>query len=326
MQIIRRAAARTRNAPRSAGAGFVAPIFLALAGCTLLAADAPWRDLAVVKDARIGEASGIVASRQHPGMYYVHNDSGDEARVFLVDEAGQTRAVISLTGAKNKDWEDIAIAPGAEPDRWDVCVADIGDNKAKRDSVCIYRFAEPSEIRDQCVQAQSFRFEYPDAASDAEGLFVHPATGNGYILTKHLDGACFVYRLTAPWNPQETQKLERVSPLHQPPLPGALIAVTGADLSPDGACLVTRGYAAGWRRCLPGPTADAREFENIFGVSPQQIQLAPEVQGEGICFTLAGTELITISEKRPTHLYAVPTGVAPLPSASQPASTAQGSR
>ncbi len=33
----------------------------------------------------IDELSGIVKSRTYPDVYWVHNDSGDEARIFAVD-------------------------------------------------------------------------------------------------------------------------------------------------------------------------------------------------------------------------------------------------
>ena len=46
----------------------------------------------------------------------MHNDSGDTARVFAIDRAGTTRAILSLPGVSAIDIEDIAIGPG--PDEW----------------------------------------------------------------------------------------------------------------------------------------------------------------------------------------------------------------
>ena len=43
----------------------------------------------VLQDERIVEASGIVSSRRNPDCYYVHNDSGDRPRIFLVDAPGK---------------------------------------------------------------------------------------------------------------------------------------------------------------------------------------------------------------------------------------------
>src|SRR5690606_12327811 len=41
--------------------------------------------LGSVDDARLAELSGLAASRRHPGLFYAHNDSGDVARVFVLD-------------------------------------------------------------------------------------------------------------------------------------------------------------------------------------------------------------------------------------------------
>jgi len=58
----------------------------------------------------VNEVSGIVASRIHPGIVYVHNDKGDGPRFFALDTTnGNVRATFHVTaGAHNYDWEDLA--------------------------------------------------------------------------------------------------------------------------------------------------------------------------------------------------------------------------
>jgi hypothetical protein len=56
----------------------------------------PGRLAGVVQNDQIREASGIVASRQNPGVLWVHNDSGDSARVFAINEKGEFLARASL--------------------------------------------------------------------------------------------------------------------------------------------------------------------------------------------------------------------------------------
>src|SRR6476619_6236933 len=75
---------------------------------------------------QLPELSGLAASRLHPGTLYAHNDSGDYARFFAIDESGRFLAQIDLPGATSIDWEDIAVARC--PTGWCVFVADIGDN------------------------------------------------------------------------------------------------------------------------------------------------------------------------------------------------------
>lgn len=294
--------------------------------------------LAEVADERIVEASGIVASRRHPGHYYVHNDSGDEARVFVLDSAGKTRTVLKLAGASAIDWEDIAIAPGvvgsvgavgegpasAPADNrvvaWDVCVGDIGDNAAQRASIFLYRFPEPAGVdasAEQTVTPTAYECRYPDGAHDAEALFVHPASGAAYILTKNLDGQSTAYKLVPPWRSDQVNELVKVGPLNQPPSAGVFTTVTAADVSADGRRLITRSYAAAWERTLGGDRtlrgertlpagSAAEEFDRIFERPAERIEVPPEPQGEAICYTLNGTSAITISEKRPTFLYETP--------------------
>ena len=47
----------------------------------------------------IDESSGIVMSRQYPGIFWTHNDSGDLARLFAVRANGQLVAQVRVKGA-----------------------------------------------------------------------------------------------------------------------------------------------------------------------------------------------------------------------------------
>ncbi len=260
--------------------------------------------LAVVRDERITEASGIAASRRHPGLYYVHNDSGGSPRVFLIDRQGQTPAVVSLKGARANDYEDIAMAPGERPGAWDVCVADIGDNKNHRQHVTIYRFPEPA-LPAQAggtvdVEPTAYQFRYAEGPANAEAFAVHPRTGDGYIFTKRWEGGSTVYQLPAPWDAKQTTELRPLLTLDLPPALPALRVVTAADISPDGQRLAVRCYAAGWEWRLPAGAPD-QPFDRIFKTPPLEVPLATERQGEAICYSADGQALLTISEgPRPT--------------------------
>ena len=91
----------------------------------------------------IKEASGIAASRRVDNVWWVHNDSGDTARVFAIGTTGQTLGEYSLTGASAIDWEDIAAAPGPTAGVSYLYVGDIGGNVTPRSSVQVYRVPEP---------------------------------------------------------------------------------------------------------------------------------------------------------------------------------------
>ena len=267
--------------------------------------EAPVR-VAELADDRIREASGIAASRRTPGLYYIHNDSGDAARVFLVDREGTTVATLELTGAAHRDYEDIAIAPGASPGTFDVCVADIGDNAELRSEVAIYRFAEvdPADLSESAVSVPTtkFAFRYKDGPHNAEAFVVHPQTGDGYVLTKRSDGRSDVYLLAAPWTAEERVTIPRIATLRLPesviPL---LTIVTGADISPDGRRLSTRSYIGGWEWTLAAEVGP-EQFTSIFDTAPVGLRLAAEFQGEAIAYSADGGALVTVSEQIPTAL------------------------
>src|SRR5207248_3297632 len=91
---------------------------------------APPRLLAKLADARITESSGLAASRTTPGVLWTHNDSGDGPYLFAIDRKGNTLARYRVPKADNVDWEDIAIATGADG-KPILYIGDIGDNHSR---------------------------------------------------------------------------------------------------------------------------------------------------------------------------------------------------
>ena len=266
-----------------------------------------------IHDPRLTEASGLVASRRNPGYYYTHNDSQGQPWVYVLDRLGRICTTIRLVGARNVDWEDISLARGDQANTYDVCVADIGDNKACRTEIVIYRFPEP-EINALArgrgtidLTPKATRCKYEDGPRDAEGFATHPQTGDGYLFTKQYDGVCRIYRLAAPWPTNGPATLKCSGTLKFPKEAHRLSRiVTAADISPDGRCLVTRGYVGGWEWRLPEKPA-LGEFARIVDRAPTPIELAGEPQGEALCFSADGSALLTISEQTPTTLYEVRT-------------------
>lgn len=300
-----------RSQPRARTTALLCTLLLGgceLAGQTSLPSNPT--PLAVLADSQLTELSGIAASRAHPGLYYVLNDSGAPPVVYLIDRTGRTRATLKLKDAHNVDYEDIALAPGASAGKYDVCVADIGDNNAKRQHVTIYRFPEPilpaGDAATVEVEPVPYHCRYADGARNAEGFAVHPRTGAGYIFSKRQQGGSAVYKLPAPWPTAEPAVLSKLAELEIPPallsLPRVVVA---ADISPDGTRLVVRCYVDGWEWRLPPDTPDT-DFDRIFRETPSRLALPSEPQGEALCFSADGTTLLTISEGRSPTLYEVP--------------------
>ena len=266
-----------------------------------------------ISDPRLDEASGLVASQANPGYFYTHNDSAGHPYVFLINRQGRICLEIRLSTAINLDWEDISLAPGKAAGKFDVCVADIGDNKSVRPEITLYRFPEPkldAALRVKGVleiEPRIFKCKYEDGPHNAEGFAVDPITGDGYVFSKRHDGNCHVYCLPTPWNEARISTLKRVATLKCPgKMPLAKI-VTAADISPDGTELITRSYLGGWQWRM-SRTDKSKKFTDIFSQTPTALTLADEPQGEAICFSHDCKAILTISEQTPTFLYEISRG------------------
>ena len=83
------------------------------------------------------EASGVVRSTRSDNAFWSQNDSGNEADLFAYDSTGASLGVARVAGARNRDWEAIAIGPCTEGSC--VYIGDVGDNGARREQVTIWR-------------------------------------------------------------------------------------------------------------------------------------------------------------------------------------------
>ncbi|CCK29307.1 integral membrane protein [Streptomyces davaonensis JCM 4913] len=185
-----------------------------------------------IEDPRITESSGLAASRQHPGIYWTHNDSDDGAYLYAVDSAtGETVATITLTGVGTpRDVEAISVGPDNE-----LWVGDIGDNLGGTwPHVWIYRLPEPKELRDQTIRATQYVVQYQGGARDAESLVVHPKTGRVYIADKKEEGGQ-LFEGPAELSASGTNVFKPIARIDN-------LQATDATLSPDGRKLVVRSY------------------------------------------------------------------------------------
>ena len=58
----------------------------------------------------LNEASGLAASRRHPGYLYSINDHSGLARLYVINNVtAHVVAVLTVAAASNGDWEDLAV-------------------------------------------------------------------------------------------------------------------------------------------------------------------------------------------------------------------------
>src|SRR6185369_6754082 len=132
------------------------------------------------------EISGIAASRQNPGLAWIHND-GPQSQLWLVSTNGLVFGQYTFTQATT-DFEDIAIGPGPVAGVDYVYGGDIGDNASVRTEVRLFRFPEPRVTQPSAALIAAgeevITLVYPDSAHDAEALLVDPISGDVFIASK----------------------------------------------------------------------------------------------------------------------------------------------
>jgi len=238
------------------------------------------------------ELSGLVLSRSQRGVLWTHNDSGDRPRLLAVATSGRLLADVTLAGAEAVDWEDITAGRGT------VFAGDIGDNRAQRASVVVYRVAEPRAGASTAAAAR-IELRYPDGPRDAEALLRDPSSGALVIVEKNYAGRAGVYVAATP-RAGAAVTMRRSGRLEL----GPGEAITAGDVSADGRTIALRSYdrvfvwtrragesvAASLRR--PPCTADA--------------ELSVEGQAEALALSPRGDAIYTVPEgsRPPIRRYA----------------------
>ena len=271
--------------------------------------DPPTR-ITTIKSQSITESSGLIASRTAPGTYWTHNDSGDGPFIYAFDTHAALLGVFRVTGATARDWEDISVGPGPQPDKSYLYVGDIGDNNEARSEIIVYRFLEPdlkpsdknsTKARPRATErAEALRLKYPDGKHDAETLLVHPSTGNLYIVTKVAFKNPVVYEATAPLSAGNVITMKRVAEVRVPSIFGG--AITGGSISPDGRRIALCDYFQGYELVLP---AESNDFDDIWKQKMTGFDLGKRKQGEAITYRLDGNALLATSEGQEFDLIQV---------------------
>jgi hypothetical protein len=252
--------------------------------------------ISTVESAEIGEASGIVASAQNPGVLWTHNDSWFYGGIYALGTNGALLARYYVPNVYSGDYEDIAIGPGPSPNFQYIYLGDIGDNFSTRSSIRVFRFPEPAVYFHQSEDppwvelagAQEIEMFYPDGAGDAEGLFVDPLTGDLFVVKKLLETR--VYRATrAELDSGDSILLTFVNEIP------TKRNVSAADISSDGALIAMRrsSRAELWLR-QPGQTVS----EALAGTHREipVIGRDTEPNGEALGFHPTGLGYYTLSE------------------------------
>lgn len=260
----------------------------------------PGRLLGHLANRAIEESSGLVASRRHPGLFWTHNDSDDEPRIYLLDAKGRDLGSCLLEGIRAYDWEDIAAFRADGKDY--LLLADTGNNALAAAVHMLYVIEEPpldaaGNVAVKSVPVlQTIHLSYEDDFRNCEAVAVDPKDRTILLVSKERTVECNVYGL--PWpqaNPQKAYVARVIARLKIP-------LVTAMDVSPDGRRAVVLSYGNAYEYTR----AHGESWATAFSRQPREIDMPERVQGESICYGLDGKTLYLTSEKLPTPLWEVP--------------------
>ncbi len=254
-----------------------------------------------IESSEITESSGIVASRCNAGVLWTHNDSGDDAFIYAINIKGEKLGTWKVSGAKNKDWEDIATIKNNKGECF-LYLGDIGNNERLKSEMTIYLVKEPkvsdadktsSRKNPQTTEAsEAIKFDYPDGRHDAETLLVHPQTGDIYVLSKTLTSASGIYKMLKNYDLDKVNRIEKIADFAVPAFPNGFL--TGGDISPDSKRVIICDYFNAYEIVLP---EKAKNFDEIWREKPLIVELGERAQGEAVGYSPDGKELFATSEK-----------------------------
>jgi hypothetical protein len=241
----------------------------------------PQQSVFKVMDQRVLEISGLEASLRYPGHYWVHNDSGDEARLFLLSPTGEVKAQVYLGGIEAIDWEEITMTP-------DTCliIGDIGDNRAERSSIALYKVKEPKingldSLLISDTEIEKMEISYHEGPRDAETLFYDFNSDSLIMITKR-EKKVMVYQFPFKNGMKTTIKSRGKLPFR---------LVTAGDMNSEGEIAI-KNYDHIF-------FFDARQntVENILKGPDFRIPYTPEPQGEALAWSQNANDLLLITEK-----------------------------
>jgi hypothetical protein len=241
------------------------------------------------------EISGLVASKTHPGVFWAHNDSGDQTRIYPVNRAGKIiksarsddAPGVFIGGVINSDWEDIALDASGR-----VIIADVGNNSNARKDLVLQYVIEPEPTVGFAPLFKSVFIRYPEQKSwpaeksdfnyDCEGIFTKGDTV--YFVTKRRsDSLTRLYRLDSPI----TGAVNDLTPLADFDIRGR---ATASDASPDGKRLAILTYEAVWLFEAATPGGDDWFAGSVWWLPFKDVKGAEALAFDGEDTLLIGAE------------------------------------
>ncbi|NND43792.1 MAG: hypothetical protein HKN58_00610 [Xanthomonadales bacterium] len=265
-----------------------------------------------LRNPALDEASGLRASQREDGVYFLHNDDG-EPRLYAIDKQGQSLGDFTISGASNRDWEDLTAVPS--PSGPLLVAADTGDNFAQHEQVWLYFVAEPERagrFEGDIPMAHAIALRYPDGPRDCESVGWDPASDRIYFLSKR-DTPSRIYSIAREAAlASESAELEFDGTVHpfRPPTSrdirlfgrrdGPWVSQpTGLDFSPDGRQAAVISY----RSLYLFERQDGESWPQAFQRKPIEFEGPPSRKEEALAYSRDGGHIMITSEGASAPVY-----------------------
>lgn len=269
-----------------------------------------------VENTALDEISGLVVSRQTPGVLFALNDSGNPAELYAMSETGADLGHWQVN-ARNRDWEDMANVRLEGKDY--LVLGDTGDNlRIRRESV-LYLVEEPSldtPANTVLEPERRLRFRYEDGPRNVEAFAI--SDGIVYLISKEPVGqagaqASRLYTLTLPEQATDEQLTARFAgelPLAKSGLEARLAAaVAGVDLNHPTAldfdALGNTAYVLTYRHVLRIRRRAGQSWIEALTTPSERIHSHTLWQAEALAVS-AGQSIWLTSENTAAPIWALP--------------------
>ena len=242
-------------------------------------------------DPKLREISGIEFDKFN--RFWAINDSGDQPKLYRLNEDGSIAKEILVTNAKNIDWEDMTQNKFGH-----FFLGDFGNNKNDRKWLTIYKIENPIDIKSDTTEAEIIKFTYPEM----DGSPIQPDQRNFdleafvalgrhlYLFTKNrtepFDGITKVYKVgdhAANFDAELIDSFQTCTTMEK------LCWITSAALSPDRSKLVLLDSTSIW-------LFENFQGDKFFSADVSRIDLGIVTQKEAITFYDDNTIVFTDEE------------------------------
>jgi hypothetical protein len=255
------------------------------------------------------EISGITASKSQPGVFWIHNDSGNSSDLYAVNASGDLLLRVILNNVPNWDYEDIAMGPGPDGSTDYIYIADVGANQLGRDTVRIFRLEEPKvqggtiTIPEADVERFVFAYGNPTGPGtvnrNAEAMAVDPITGDVVVIEKALRTIDGIIAMSWVYRIRQHELVEGQTIIAEPVVAARMRydgettrASTAAEFSHDGKVL----FVKNWNEVMAWPRNAGQTIFQALAQNRETDCVSNGPPGEAITVGAEASALYSITE------------------------------